>query len=157
MLGSARIIASYNQIALASNWGHQVTDQENWDDEKVARGYAGAPEFRMFSTISDMNNHWVELHYDSHAPDTQKWERVVVSDFHTQDGSVFVSSVIDFEPTIKAIIKPGSHSAYFLGMNIGVAPSPNFQLTEKSERNIDCEWYRIILVPKQSSENCVDA
>lgn len=157
MLGSARIFANNYQIVVASDWMHIVTDEENWDKEKSKQGYAGTPEFRMLGTFADMNDHWVELDTTREAPDLQSWEHVVISDFFTRDGSVFVSSVLDIEPTIKARIKPGSYSVYFLGMNIGVDPSPNLNQTEKSERNIDCEWYRIILVPKQSSENGADA
>lgn len=152
MLGSARIIANNYQIVVASDWTHIVTDEENWDQEKSKRGCAGAPEFRMFKTFADMNDHWVELDSTLDAPDLLAWEHVVISDFHTRDGSVFVSSVLDIEPAIKARIKPGYYSAYFLGMNIGVDHSPYFQPTEKSKRNIDCEWYRIILVPKHSPE-----
>jgi len=61
LLGAARVFASHYQIVVCDDPARTITDDENWDREKAAQGFAGAPTFRMVGTDADLNDHWVEL------------------------------------------------------------------------------------------------
>ena len=47
LLGTARLFASNYQLVVCDDPMQTISDRDNWNDEKVARGFAGTPTFRM--------------------------------------------------------------------------------------------------------------
>jgi hypothetical protein len=150
-LGAARLFASHYQIAICDDPARSITDEENWNDDKVKRGFAGGVSFRMIGTEADLNDHWVELVASDAPPKLDDWQRVTCVHFHSSSGKVHIMSVVDDVPTISAEIDEGDYSVYVAGQNLGID-----QLSLGEEQNLtdaelaarrDLEWYRIFLVP----------
>lgn len=154
-LGAARIFASHYQLVICEDPRHIVSDAENWSDDKIARGYAGASAFRMVRTEAHLNDHWVELVVSNAPPDFEKWQRITCVDFVTTSGDVHVMSVIDDKPSITATIEPGVYAVYFAAQNLGVDQLSLGELKEKGGDELtdeefaqrkDFEWYRLFIV-----------
>ena len=153
LLGAARVFASHYQIVVCEDPARPISDDENWNDEKFSRGFAGSPTFRMVGTEADVNNHWVELVATSQPPSTDEWQRVTCVHFRSTSGKIHVMSVLDFdsEPPISAEIEPGDYAIYVAAQNLGIdqlSLGEDHRLTdaEISARK-DIEWYRLFLVP----------
>ncbi|MCA9210403.1 MAG: hypothetical protein KDA55_18725 [Planctomycetales bacterium] len=154
-LGAARIFASHYQLVICEDPRYIVSDAENWSDDKIARGYAGASAFRMVRTEAHLNDHWVELVASNSPPDLEKWQRVTCVDFVTVSGNVHVMSVIDDEPSISATVEPGEYAVYFAAQNLGVDQLSLGELKDKGGDELtdeefalrkDFEWYRLFIV-----------
>jgi len=150
-LGAARVFASHYQLVVCDDSTATIGDEENWNAEKVARGFAGAPIFRMVNTEADLNDHWVELVLVDQPPNFDEWQRITCVYFRSTSGRVHVMSVIDSEPIISADIEPGDYAVYFAGQNIGIDQSSLGEATKLTDDEIaarkDIEWYRLFLVP----------
>jgi hypothetical protein len=151
LLGAARVFASHYQIVVCDDPMRMVSDDENWNDEKVSRGFAGAPAFRMVSTEADMNDHWVEFVATSQPPSFDEWQRITCVYFQCSSGNVYVMSVVDNDPPISASIKPGDYSVYVAAKNLGIDLLSLGEDHQLSDAEIavrkDIEWYRLFLVP----------
>lgn len=150
-LGAARIFASHYQIVVCDKPSRSITDDENWNDEKVSRGFAGGVSFRMIGTEADLNDHWVELVASDTPPNLGDWQRVTCVRFYSSNGQVHVMSVVDEAPAISARIDEGDHSVYVAGQNLGVdqhslGEEHNLTDSELAARR-DLEWYRVFIVP----------
>lgn len=151
MLGAARLFASHYQIVVCDDPLRSLGADENWDDEKTKRGFAGAPTFRMISTEADLNDHWVELLAANQPPSFDEWQRITCVHFRSESGSVNVMSVVDNEPAYSAHIEPGDYSIYAAAQNLGIdllslGESAKLTDVEFAQRR-DVEWYRLFLVP----------
>ncbi len=155
VLGSARIFASHYQLAICDDPKRIVSDSENWNDDKVARGFAGSPTFRMVGTEADLNDHWVELVLSERPPSADDWQRITCVDFLTESGNVNLMSVIDNQPAISAKVEPGEYAAYFAAQNIGIDQRSLGELNGDDNQPIsddelaarkDVEWYRVFIV-----------
>lgn len=155
LLGAARIFASHYQLVICEDPQRMISDYENWNDEKFARGYAGAAAFRMVRTEAHLNDHWVELVQSNAQPDPEEWQRVTCVDFVTVSGNLHVMSVIDDKPSISATVEPGEYAVYFAAQNLGVDPLSLGELKEKNDDQLtdeefalrkDFEWYRLFVV-----------
>jgi hypothetical protein len=151
LLGAARVFASHYQIVVCDDPARTITDDENWDREKAAQGFAGAPTFRMVGTDADLNDHWVELVAASLPPSFDQWQRITRIYFQSTSGKVHVMSVIDNNPLISANIKPGDYTVYVAANNLGIdqlSPGEDHKLTDAEiAARKDIEWYRLFLVP----------
>ena len=151
LLGAARVFASHYQFVVCDDPARTVGDGENWNDEKIALGFAGAPTFRMVGTEADLNDHWVELVAASRPPSFNEWQRITCVHFRSTSGKVHVMSVIDSTPPISANIEPGDYAIYVAAQNLGVdqlslGEDPQLTDVEIAARK-DIEWYRLFLVP----------
>jgi hypothetical protein len=150
-IGAARVFASNYQIVVCDDPARTLNDDENWDDGKVSRGFAGAPTFRMVGTDADLNDHWVELVATNRPPATDQWQRITCVHFLSTTGKIHVMSVIDSRPAISAEIAPGDYAIYVAAQNLGIdqlSIGEDHKLTdaELSKRK-DVEWYRLFVVP----------
>ena len=150
-LGAARLFASHYQIVVCDDPSRPLTDEENWNREKVRQGFAGAPCFRMIGTEADLNNHWIELYAADEPPRFDDWQRVTCVHFRSSNGKVHVMAVIDTVPAISAEIEKGDYAVYVAGQNLGIdqlslGEDNKLSDAELAERK-DVEWYRIFLVP----------
>ncbi len=161
LLGAARIFASHYQLVICQDPVRDLGDDENWDDDKFERGFAGAPTFRMVGTAADLNDHWVELVQSPTPPNSEEWQRITCVDFSTPDGAVYIMSVIDNEPPISATVEPGEYAAYFAAQNVGIDQLSLGELNDDSNVELsdeelaarkDLEWYRIYLVPGRPAQ-----
>jgi hypothetical protein len=151
LLGAARVFASHYQLVVCDDPARILGDDENWNDEKVARGFAGAPTFRMVGTVADLNDHWVELVAASQPPSFSEWQRITCVHFRSGSGKLHVMSVVDSDPAISADITPGDYAVYVAAQNLGVdqlslGEDSNLTDIEIAARK-DLEWYRLFLVP----------
>ncbi|GAB5446996.1 hypothetical protein [Gymnodinialimonas sp.] len=155
LLGAARIFASHYQFVLCEDPGRPLSDEENWTDALVQRGYAGAPDWRMIGTEADLNDHWIELALADAAPDPSNWHRIICCDFETRSGAVNLMGVLADEAEISAQIAPGTYAAHICVRNPGVDQQTTGELdagaemltdTELAARE-DLERYRVVLVP----------
>lgn len=154
-LGAARLFASHYQFVVCDNPLKLLAEEENWNDEKVERGFAGTPCFRMIGTEADLNDHWIELFVSDEPPSLTDWQRVTCAHFHSPNGKVHVMSIIDQDPPIAAGIRPGDYALYVCGQNIGIdqlSLGEDHQLSDvELAARRDVEWYRIFLVPGEPS------
>ena len=150
-IGAARLFASHYQIVVCDDPFRPLRDDENWNDEAVRRGFAGAPEFRVIGTEADLNDHWIELYASDEPPPLDAWQRVTCVHFRSSTGQVHVMSVIDSVPAISAEIGKGDYAAYIAGQNLGIdqlSLGEDGQLTDAElAARKDLEWYRIFVVP----------
>lgn len=154
VLGAGRLFASHYQLVVCEDPRHMVSDAEKWDDDSLARGYAGAPAFRMVRTEADLNDHWVELVQSDAPPDLSVWQRVTCFGFVTLSGNVHVKSIIDDEPSISASLEPGEYAIYVAAQNLGVDQLSLGELNdgcgdladEELAVRKDLEWYRLFIV-----------
>ncbi len=155
-LGAARIFASHYQLVISDDPANVVGDGENWNDAKVARGFAGRPEFRMIGTEADLNDHWVELVAAEAPPVAEDWQRILCVHFRSGGGKVHVMSVVDNDPPISAEIAPGDYAVYVAAQNLGVDQLSLGEEGELSDDELaarkDLEWYRLFLVPGVPAE-----
>ena len=122
LLGAARIFASHYQIVVCDDPARWLSDDENWNDEKVFRGFAGAPRFRMIRTEAHQNDHWVELVAANLPPDSDEWQRITCVHFRSTTGKIHVMSVIHNQPPISVEIEQGDYAVYFAAQNLGIDP-----------------------------------
>ena len=124
-----------------------MADEENWNDEKMAQGFAGAPSFRMIGTEAHLNDHWVELYASDQAPRLDDWQRVTCAHFRSSTGKVHVMSLIDQIPPISAEIGEETMPCYVAGQNLGIDQLSLGEDKKLSDAEIaackDAEWYRI--------------
>jgi len=150
-LGAARLFASHYQIVVCDDPLRRLRDGENWNDEKVRQGFAGAPSFRMIGTEADLNDHWIELYQSEQPPPLDDWQRVTCVHFRSSTGQVHVMSVVDYVPVISAAIGQGDYTAYIAGQNLGIdrlSLGGDGRLTDAElAARKDLEWYRIFVVP----------
>lgn len=151
LLGAARVFASHYQIVVCDDPSRPLGGDENWDDEKVKRGFAGTPAFRMIGTEADLNDHWIELISSDRPPLPDEWQRITCVHFHSANGLVHIMSVIDVEAAIAAHIEPGDYAIYAAAQNLGIDQSSLGEATKLSDAEFakrrDMEWYRLFLVP----------
>jgi len=157
LLGAARVFASHYQIVVCDNPTRPLADDENWNADKFAQGFAGAPAFRMVGTEADLNDHWVELVATPQPPPLDAWQRITCVHFRCASGKVHVMSVIDSEPRISADIRPGDYAVYVAAQNLGIDQRSLGEDRPLTDAEIavckDVEWYRLFLVPgKPKSE-----
>jgi hypothetical protein len=149
-LGAARLFASHYQIVVCDDSSRPLSDEDNWDDTKIRRGFAGPHNFRMIGTEADLNDHWIELCASDAPPPFDDWERVTCVHFRSATGKVHVTSVVARDPAISADIGIGDYAVYVAGQNLGIdqlrlgedAQLSDAQLAARS----DLEWYRIFVV-----------
>ncbi|MDN3277936.1 competence protein ComJ [Frankia sp. RB7] len=150
LLGAARVFASHYQIVVCDDPFRPLGDNENWDDAKSKRGFAGVPAFRMIGTAADLNDHWVELVSSDQPPSPDEWQRITCVHFHSGSGRVHVMSVIDNNPPISADVEQGDYAIYVAGQNLGIDQSSLGETAKLSDAEIaerkDIEWYRLFLV-----------
>jgi hypothetical protein len=151
LLGAARIFASHYQLVICDDPAQTIGEADNWDHEKLARGFAGTPTFRMVGTAADLNNHWVELVAAGQPPSFVEWQRITCVHFRSTSGEGHVMSVVDHDSAISAAITPGDYTVYVAAQNVGIDQSTlgeYFKLADAEiARRKDIEWYRLFLVP----------
>lgn len=154
-LGAGRVFASHYQFVLCEDPARTLSDDENWTDATVDRGYAGSPDWRMIGTDADLNDHWVELASADVPPNAAQWHKIICFDFKTTTGAVHLMGLMDDDPAISARIAPGVYAAYACALNPGVDQQTTGELdagarhltdTELAARH-DLERYRVVLVP----------
>ena len=151
LLGAARVFASHYQIVVCDDPLRPLNSDENWDDAKLKKGFAGVPRFRMIGTAADLNDHWVELVLSDQPPSPDEWQRITCVHFHSESGLVHVMSVIDNSSPISADVERGDYAIYAGAQNLGVdqlslGETAKLSDGEFAERK-DIEWYRLFLVP----------
>jgi hypothetical protein len=148
---AGRVFASHYQLVICDDPTRSLTDEENWDDSKIARGFAGHPSFRMVGTEAHLNDHWVELVLSEQPPDRADWQRITCVDFVSDTGKIHVMSVVDTEPVLSLAIPPGQYSVFVAGNNLGVDQQTLGEEAELSNQELsqrrDLEWYRVFVVP----------
>jgi hypothetical protein len=151
LLGAARLFASHYQIVVCDDPARRLGEDENWNDEKAKRGFAGAPTFRMIGTEADLNDHWIELVSSDRPPSPDEWQRITCVHFHSGSGQVHVMSVIDKNAAISADVGRGDYAIYLAGQNLGIDQSSLGETAKLSDAEFaerkDIEWYRLFLVP----------
>ncbi len=150
LLGAARVFASHYQLVVCDDPAQIIGDDDNWNEEKSARGFAGTPTFRMVGTEAHLNDHWVELVAADGPPSSEEWPRITCVHFRSRSGQVHVRSVVDNDPAISARIAPGDYAVYVGAQNPGIDQSTLGEDFELSDAEIakrkDIEWYRLFLV-----------
>ena len=148
---AGRVFASHYQLVICDDPERSITDEDNWNDSKLARGFAGHPSFRMVGTVAHLNDHWVELLLSDQPPDLDNWQRVTCVDFVSATGQVHVRSAVVPEPALSLAIPPGEYSVFVAGNNLGVDQNALGEETELSDEELsrrrDLEWYRVFVVP----------
>ncbi len=154
-LGSSRIFASNYQLMITDSVKRGITDDINWNDEKVERGYAGDQHTLLVGTEADLNDHWVDLYKTDIKPNFDEYQRVLCLHFSSETGKILVLSVIDDEPSIEANIGIGEYTIYFSGNNLGVdqlSLGDESELTDSELRDrLDLERYSIFIVSGKPS------
>ena len=147
---AARIFASHYQIVVCDDVS-AFTEETNWRDGDLEKGFAGNERFRMVCTEADMNDHWVEVLIAESPPDFDPWQRVTCVGLKCISGRVHVMSVIDDDPPISLDLPEGEYSVFVAGCNLGIDQNSlgeEGDLTdEQLAKRKDLEWYRIFLVP----------
>lgn len=147
---AARIFASHYQLVICDD-PTAFTEDTNWTDEDVARGYAGNRHFRMVGTEADLNDHWVEVELAEAAPALEPWERVTCVDLECSSGKIHIMSIIDDEAPISLEVERGPYAVYVAGCNLGIDQNSLGEDEDLSDQQLaerkDLEWYRIFLVP----------
>ena len=150
LLGAARLFASHYQIVVCDDPARPLGEDENWTDQKMKRGFAGTPTFRMIGTEADLNDHWVELVSSDQPPSTDEWQRITCVHFQSGSGRVHVMSVIDQTAAISADLERGVYTVYVAGQNLGIDQLSLGETAKLSDAEIagrkDIEWYRVFLV-----------
>ncbi len=150
-LGAERVFASHYQIVICDDPARSITDEENWNDEKVRRGFAGGVSFRLVGTVADLNDHWVELVASDEPPVLKDWQRVTCVHFRSSSGEIHITSVVSIEPDISAEVGKGDYAVYVAGQNLGVDQLSHEEDHDLSDEDFasrrDLEWYRIFVVP----------
>ena len=153
---AGRVFASHYQLVICDDPQRTLADEDNWDDTKVARGFAGHPSLRMVGTEADLNDHWLELALSDQPPELDSWQRVTCVDFTSGTGMIHVMSVVDVSPALSLQIPPGEYSVFVAGNNLGVDQLVLGEEDELSDLEIsqrrDLEWYRIFVVPGLPSQ-----
>jgi hypothetical protein len=151
VVAASRIFASHYQIAVCDDPNRTITDDENWDDQKYATGFAGGISFRMVGTEADLNDHWVELDVADQPPDFEEWDRVTCVHLRSETGRIHIMSVVDDRPRMSVEVEPGDYSIYVAGQNLGVdllSLGDDSRLSdEQLAARKDLEWYRVFVVP----------
>lgn len=150
IIAAGRLFASHYQIVICDDPSRSVSDEENWDESKVARGFAGGVSFRMVGTEADLNDHWVELDLATEPPKAKEWQRITCVHLRSESGKIHVMSVVDDEPVLSADIGIGDYSVFVAAQNLGIDQLSLGEEAELSDRDIasrtDLERYRIFLV-----------
>lgn len=151
LLGAGRLFASHYQIVVCDDPSATISDDANWSEEKVSRGFAGTPTFRMIGTEADLNDHWIELVAAGQPPSSDEWQRITCVHFSSRGGEIHVMSVVDDQPLLSAEIEPGDYAIYAATQNLGIdqlSLGEEGKLTD-SELSLrkDIEWYRLFIVP----------
>lgn len=153
---AGRVFASHYQLVICDDPTRSITDDDNWNDSKVALGYAGNSSFRMVGTEADLNDHWVELVLSERPPSVDHWQRVTCMDFVSNTGQIHVMSVVDAVPALSLTIPPGEYSVFVAGNNLGVDQKALGEEAELSDQELaqrrDLEWYRVFVVPGSPSQ-----
>ena len=147
LLGAGRLFASHYQIVVCDDPSATISDDANWSEEKVSRGFAGTPTFRMIGTEADLNDYWIELVAAGQPPSSDEWQRITCVHFSSRGGEIHVMSVVDDQPLLSAEIEPGDYAIYAATQNLGIDPlslGEEGKLTD-SELSLrkDIEWYRL--------------
>ncbi len=150
ILAATRIFASHYQLAICDD-PMAFTEESNWGEGDLERGFAGNERFRMVGTEADLNNHWVEVAISDEPPDPEPWQRITCVGLSCNTGRIHIMSVIDNEPPISLDFPKGDYSVFVAGCNIGVdqlSLGEDGDLTdEQLATRKDLEWYRIFIVP----------
>ena len=151
LLGAGRLFASHYQMVVCDDPSQAISDDENWNEERFTRGFAGTPRFRMIGTEADLNDHWVELVATSQPPPSDDWQRITCVHFSSSSGKIHVMSVVDDRPLISAEVEPGDYGVYVAAQNLGIDPSSLGEAGSLSDTEVslrkDIEWYRLFVVP----------
>ncbi|QFU08912.1 hypothetical protein PARPLA_01953 [Rhodobacteraceae bacterium THAF1] len=89
-----------------------MTDDENWTDAKLARGFAGSAEARLFVVDAGERTFDVSLHLLDAAPGLEAGRRVICADVANLSGRIEVGGLVDDTPTIAADLPHGEYAAY---------------------------------------------
>ena len=161
ILGAGRVFASHYQFVLCADASRILSDEENWTQTKVDRGYAGGEAFVLFGTEADLNDHWIELRLADVAPSADHWQRITCAPFTTESGTAHVMSVIDAEPVFSARVPPGDYAAYCACQNLGIDQLSLGELDAADAEPLDdaafavrtdLEHYTIFLVPGRPTQ-----
>mgnify|MGYP007059408995 CR=1 FL=1 len=147
---AARIFASHYQLVICDD-PTAFTEETNWREGDVERGFAGNDRFRMVGTEADLNDHWVEVWVAHEPPSLDSWDRVTCVSLQCTTGTVHVMSVIDNVPAISLMLPVGDYAVYVAGCNLGIDQNSlgeDQRLTdEQLAQRKDLEWYRIFITP----------
>ncbi len=113
-LNSARVFASHYQLMITDSMNRMITDDINWDDDKVKKGFAGDKYIILVGTEADLNDHWVDLYQSDAEPPMDEYQRVIRLPFYSETGNIYISSVTDIgtDPSIEAEIGIGEYTIY---------------------------------------------
>jgi len=149
---AARIFASHYQLVICDDIA-AFTEETNWGDGDVVRGFAGNEHFRMVGTEADLNDHWVEVQLADEPPTLEPWDRVTCVSLTCSTGKIHVMSVIDEMPAISLDVPDGEYSVYVAGCNLGVDQNSLSEEDELTDQQLaqrkDLEWYRLFIVPEK--------
>jgi len=151
-----RVFACHYQLMITDDPTRSVSDDENWDDSKIAQGYAGDVSCRLVGTEADLNDHWIELCPTNTPPIFGEWQRVTCVHFRSKTGLLNVMSVVDAEPALSIQVDVGDYSIYVAGKNLGVDLLSLGEDVDLSDSELaarkDLEWYKIFVVPGRPTE-----
>ena len=152
ILAATRIFADNYQLVICDDV-MAFTEESNWCEGDVDRGFSGNDRFRMVGTEADLNDHWVEVAYADEPPSLEPWQRVICLSLSCNTGEIHIMSLIDDEPSISLNLPKGDYSVFVAGCNMGIDQSSLDEDDELTDEQLaarkDLEWYRIFVVPGQ--------
>jgi hypothetical protein len=147
---AARIFASHYQLVICDD-PETFSEDSNWREGDVERGFSGHEGFRMVGTEADLNDHWVEVRIANDPPTLEPWQRVTCVSLRCNTGYVHIMSILDDEPPITLDLPKGDYSVYVAGCNLGVDQNSLGEFETLTDAQIslrkDIEWYRISIIP----------
>lgn len=150
IVAANRIFADNYQLAICDDI-MAFTEESNWCEEDVERGFSGNERFRMVGTEADLNDHWVEVAISDEHPNLDPWQRVTCVGLSCNTGKIHIMSVTDNEPPISLNLPKGDYSVFVAGCNMGIDQSSLDEDDELTDEQLaarkDLEWYRIFVVP----------
>lgn len=155
ILAANRIFADHYQIVVCDDV-MAFSEESNWGEGDVEKGFAGNERFRMVGTEADLNDHWVEVACSDEPPGYEPWQRVTCFGLSCNSGEIHVMSVTDVEPSISIRVPKGHYSVFVCGCNMGIDQSSLDEDNELTDAQLaerkDLEWYRIVLVPGEPTQ-----
>lgn len=150
ILAATRILASHYQFVICDD-PSAFTEESNWGEGDLERGFAGNERFRMIGTEAHLNDHWIEVVRSDKPPDLEPWQRVTCVAITCRTQRIHIMSVTDDEPLISLDFPNGFYSVFVAGCNIGVDQASLGEDSELTDEQLaarsDLEWYRIFIVP----------
>jgi hypothetical protein len=153
-----RVFADYFQIHLRDGESAEFdVKTENWTDEDTKAGFAGNEHYRMFSTVSQFQDHWITMRQSETQPDVSAYDRIISFRFSCDTGFAMLWETCGSEAELWMHINPGPYTVFVCSHNPGAEPLPmgdNMEWPELSDDELrnrtDLERFVIVFVPEDA-------